>query len=64
MICTISDVNQINLFAASSERDLAESGEPTLAALQAQLESEGAPAEVLELGSLREVAEAGLPAEG
>ena len=63
-ICRISDVNQFNFHAATSERRLVEDREPSLADHQAELESAGGPAEIVELGSLREVAAAGLAAEG
>ncbi len=64
VIARISDVNQFDLYSTSATRGLAEAGEPSLADLQAELESDGGPAEIVELGSLRQVAEAGLPAEG
>ena len=63
-ICTVSDVNQYDGYSATAVSSLAEAGEPSLADLQAELEKTEGPTEIFELGTLKEVAEAGLPAEG
>ncbi len=63
VICKISDVDQFNFYSASTETSLVEQGEPKLAQLRAELESEGSSVELMELGGLEDVAAAGLPAQ-